>query len=328
VKPGVQKNILPLLAIVLAPALVRADVDSYAVFKVAVYGQTNSTRPVAVDSPDAYYFAAEVLTDTNGVMIDSASITAPDAATWQLSRNLHAPTNFDFISPYYADKAAFDSNFSNGGYLFSVNNGGYSEYVFAPEDLYSSVVPFFTGDTWSRFQSVDPAQPLKLCWNNFISNAGATSACIFVSILDIVHNCAYSSDALPADQTNLCVPANTLEPGTPYTIQILFSDRNDAAGFPLGDGAPALEGFDNLTFTSLNTLAPTLGIAPGTNAVVVSWPATASNYYLFFLESTPQLSPPSWSGLAATFTGNQVEAVVPTDGHAQYFRLVRLPLGP
>jgi len=324
-----RKLILVLLVIIWPADATRADVDSYSVFKVAVFDQTNSSQPASVDSPDAYYFAAQVDTDTNGLVTDSASVTcAPNYATYQMSRNFYASTNFYFNSIYYPDKAAFDSNFSDGPFLFALNDGGYSEEAFAAEDLYSSVIPYFTGDTWSRLHSIDSTRPLNLCWNSFVPNPDATSAYVFVAIYDIIHNYAYYSDALSPDQTNLCVPANTLEPGTPYTIQLFFSDRDDFAGYPLGDGASAVEGFDNLTFTSLQTIAPVLSIAPGTNAVIVSWPAIASNYFLFFLGSSPQLSPPSWSGVATTFSGTQNVAVVPTTGQSQYFRLFRLPVGP
>jgi hypothetical protein len=319
-----RKIVFVSLALVARETIVRADVTNYSIFKVANYQQIDSTQPTEVNSPEAYYFGSQLFASDYGEIITNAVMTAPDSVAYTMSGN-PVPTAYYYNSPYYAEKTNFDTDYPNGTYEFDVNDSSDYGFLTIPtEDLYTTSIPYFTGDTWCRLQHVDARRPLKLCWNSFIPNPDATSAFIFVRILDPFNNYAYTTNFLPSDETNVCIPCDTLSAGTTYTIQLLFSDRADDVNYGFNDDAPATSGFDVLTFTSLVTIDPVLCIAPGTNSVVLSWSLAASN---FGLESTRQLSPaPVWCPVTNTPTvvNNNNVVVLPTCHEAQYFQLYEL----
>jgi hypothetical protein len=288
----IQKLVLPFLAIVSCEPLARADVTAYNIFKTAVFQQTNATPPVWVNSPDAYFFGAQLFSSETGEYVTNATVTAPDSAVYPMPGN-PAPTYFNYGSDYYPDETSMDAAFPGGPYTFYVNDqtdsGGLNYPV---EELYPTVIPCFTGDTWCRLQAVDPARPLNIYWNNFIPDSGAQSAYVFLNIYNPSGNNVFGTNFLPFEQTNAAVPAYTLNAGTTYQLQIKFSDRVVVnSGF--SSSAAGTAGFDYETFTSLITVAPLLCIAPGTNAAVLSWSVAASN---FALES-PVVFPPLRCGV-------------------------------
>jgi hypothetical protein len=323
-KATMRKLVLPFLAVVLCGPSVRAQVYTYNIFKVAVYHQIDSTQPTMADSPNAYYLGAQLNADTNYEIIDDASLTTPNSIVYPMTGN-PVPTYFTYNSDYYADLAGLDADYPSGNYVFSVNDGDDSGMLTEPAvEIFTSTIPYFAGDTWGRMQAVDPGRPLKLCWNNFMPNPDATSAYIFVRILDPSFNYIYTTNFLASDVTNICLPAYSLYAGITYQIQLLFSDRADNVNYGFSSDAPATAGFDVLSYTSLNTLAPVLCIAPGTNAVILSWSVAASNYAL---ESTRRLSPaPAWCPVTNTpaVINNQNVVVLPTCHQAQFFRLYQV----
>jgi hypothetical protein len=317
-----RKLVLILPAIIACERMARADATNYAIFKVANYQQVDATQPTSVNSPSAYYFGAQLFSDDFGEIFTSATITTPESVVYTMTGN---PAAYYYNSPYLPDKTSFDAAYPNGNYEFTVNNGADSgELSIPPEDLYTTSIPYFTGDTWCRLQHVDASRPLRLCWNNFIPNPDATSAYTFIRIIDESNNYAYTTNFLAPDVTNICVPADSLSAGTTYVIQILFSDRADDVNYGFNDAAPATAGFDVLTFTSLVTCPPVLCIAPGTNTAILSWSVAASN---FGLESICQLSPsPVWCPVTNTPTvvNNKNVVVLPTCHQAQFFQLYEL----
>jgi hypothetical protein len=319
-----RKLVLVLLAITAGERMARADATNYAIFKVANYQQVDSTQPISLNSPDAYYFGAQLFANDYGEILTNASMTTPDSVVYPMSGN-PVPTAYYYNSPYYPDKTSFDADYPNGTYEFDVNDGSdYGLLTIPDEDLYTASIPYFTGDTWCRLQAVDASRPLKLCWNSFIPNPDATSAFIFVRILDPFYNYAYTTNFIPADVTNICIPADSLNAGTTYTIQLLFSDRADDVNYGFNDAAPATSGFDVLTYTSLVTGPPKLCIEPGTNAAILSWSIAASN---FGLESAGELSSATtWCPVtnAPTVVNNKNVLIVPTCHAARFFQLYEL----
>jgi hypothetical protein len=214
-----------------------------------------------------------------------------------------------------------DADFPGGNYTFTVNDGADSGLLTEPAtEIFTTTIPYFTGNTWSHLQSVNAACPLKLYWNNFIPDPDSTSAYIFVRILDQYYNYAYTTNFLASDLTEVCIPADSLNAGSVYTIQLLFSDREDDVNYGFDSDAPATAGFDVLTYTLLITDGPVLCITPGVGSATLSWSISASNYELQY---TYQLSPPSWHPLNSpvTVVGDQNQVVVQTSSQAEYFRL-------
>lgn len=301
--------------------IVRADIDSYAIFKVANYQQVDSSQPTVLNTPNAYYFEAQLFSTDSGEIVTNAIMTAPDSTIYPM-QGTPATTALYYKTPYYGDEMGLDALYPNGAYMFSVNDGTDSGVLTIPtEDLFTSTIPYFTGDTWSRIQSVDATLPLKLCWNSFVPNPDATSAYIFVRILDSSFNCVYTTNYISAGVTNICISAECLEAGTTYQIQLLFSDRADDVDYGFYTDAPATSGFDVLTYTSLVTLPPKLHVAAGTNSIILSWSVSASNYALE--SATEPNLPIAWSPVtnAPAVIGDSNVVVLPTSAQAQYFQL-------
>jgi hypothetical protein len=85
---------------------------------------------------------------------------------------------------------------------------------------------------------------------------------------------------------------------------------------------------DNLSFSasaqSTATNAPVLSIqGPAAGSLVISWPSPAAGYQLY---SATNLAPPAvWnlvSASAAPSNGTQYLTILPTNGSAQFFRLM------
>jgi hypothetical protein len=323
-KAKIQKLILPLLAIFLCGPSARAQVWAYNIFKVANYHQIDATQPAEVDAPNAYYLGAQLDAYTNFDIITNAVIIASDSDEYPMTGN-PVPTYFSYNSTFYPDLASLDADYPAGDYVFYVNDESDSGTLSEPADeLFTTSIPYFTGDTWSRLQAVNPNCALKLCWNNFIPDPDATSSYIFVRILDPFFNYAYTTNFIESDLTEVCIPPYTLSAGTPYTIQLLFSDRADNVNYGFESDAAATAGFDVLTYTSLVTDAPLLCIAPCTNSVILSWSITASN---FGLESACQLAADTvWNPVtnAPTVINNKNVVVLPDCHTAQFFQLYEL----
>jgi len=80
--------------------------------------------------------------------------------------------------------------------------------------------------------------------------------------------------------------------------------------------------FDLFLHGTVGPSAPTLTIQDTDQTVTLTWPATASDYWL---ESAPDLAPGAWSSLAAPpqLIGNQIQLQPATVHPKQFFRLAR-----
>jgi hypothetical protein len=316
-----QKIVLTLLAFVAGQCATHADVTSYAIFKVANYHQVDAAQPAGLDVPNAYYFGSQLFANDLGELVTNSVMTGPDSTVYPMPGS-PVPFAFFYNTPYYPDEASFNTAYPNSTYEFLINDATDSgELDMPPEDLYTTSIPYFNGDTWSRMQHVNAARPLNLTWNAFVPNPDASSAYVFVRILDPSFNYAYTTNFIAFDVTNICIPADSLSAATTYQIQVLFSDRADDVDYGFSDAIAATAGFDVLTYTSLVTIDPRLHIAPGTNTAILSWSVSASN---FSLESTDQLAgTPTWCPVTniVNVVNNKNEVIVPTCGHAKYFRL-------
>lgn len=320
-KTILQRAVVLLLALLSVKQSAQADVTSYAVFKVANFHQVDTNQPAGLDTPNAYYVGAQLFSTNGAEETTNAQMEVdPTGVTYPMPGS-PVPLAFFYNSSYYPDDASMTADFPGGEYDFSINDGTETAPLYEPAtELFTSATPYFTGDTWSRLQHVNAARPLRLCWNQFVPAPGTDVAWIFVRILDPDFNYAYTTNFIAPDVTNICIPADTLAAGTPYQIQLLFSDRAANAGSGFNSDALATVGFDCLTYTSLITIPPLLCIAPGTNAVILSWSVSASN---FALESTSDLAVPNWCPVTNVVSVVNCKniVVVPACRHQQFYQL-------
>jgi hypothetical protein len=296
-----------------------SQITTYTAFKTASYHQTAAAQPVAVDTPDAYFFGAEFFADIPN-NITNVAFTTPAGTNYS-----HDEANISFAgynSDYFETKTDFDAAFPDGIYVFSINQGSDSgNLTMATNELYSSDIPYFSGDTWTNLQSLDPGQPLTLNWNNFTPNPDANAAYTFIRILDVAaNNYVYSSDSLSPATTTINISAGTLNFNSDYRIELIFSDRSDLHNAGFGGEAEAIAGFDNLTYTYFTTIPLILNIAPAGTNVVLSWTNSASDYSL---QCTHDLTGGNWNFVTnpTNVIGNQIVVTNAICGSNTFFRL-------
>jgi uncharacterized repeat protein (TIGR03803 family) len=158
-------------------------ISSYTAFKTAIYAQTNATPPTTVDPSGPYFFGVQYFADNTNVITDGATFITPNNVNYTLLGSYIS--YFAYDSDYFYSKTDMDLAFPDGTYLFSINQEDlYSDLTLPSNELYSVSIPAFSGQTWNNLQSLDPGQSLALDWNSFTPNPLATSAFVFVRILD------------------------------------------------------------------------------------------------------------------------------------------------
>lgn len=314
------------------PRVLKADVEIYSAFKTAYFHQTDSMQPAAPDAPNAYDFAAQIITaSTSDVAID-AFFTTPGLGgqTYYMfpDPSVIPSTYFSYSSGYFDAKSTLDDNFPDGDYTFVIDDYTESGPLTIPvSEIYPADIPYFTGDTWASLQSVEPNSPLTLTWNDFVPDPSASEGIIFVRILDALTFAAPFSIFDYAGTTSTIVPAGALKYGTAYRLEVIFDNRTDTPnagfGFSMPGVATASMGFDYRTYAELTTILPQLSIAPAGTNVVLSWPTAASD---FQMESTPTLPNANpWNTITnhPTVIGDFNVLTNPASGSAQFFRLHR-----
>jgi hypothetical protein len=266
-----------------------ADVTSYSLFKTANYHQTSPAQPTAIDAPNAYFCGLQLFADTNvNEVVTNVAFFDPDNNFYVMD----APYSnyFDYGSPFYPDQVSLDAAFPAGDYLFVVDVDTNSQLYADSADLflnnnalYTTTVPYFTGNSWSNMLSLDPSVAQSFTWNEFATNLTSDVAYIFFRAIDTSNFNApaiYIGDFLSPTNTGVTAPPNLLQNGINYRVELLFSDRYGSVGGGFVSGAAATVGFDVLTYAYLNTIPPALTISNTGGAIVLSWPGSASNYQL------------------------------------------------
>jgi hypothetical protein len=318
-------GMVSLMLLLLGGGQIKAGINSYTAFKTAVYHQADATQPVVVDAPNAYFFGVQFFADTTNDITSGVSFTNPINVSYSVDvSNL---TYVAYNSDYFETETDMDAVFPGGLYTFSINVFSTNDVVSSGDltlptnELYSSSIPAFTGDTWTNLQSLDPGQPLTLNWNNFTPHSSITSAFVFVRILDVAaNNFVFAENLLPPGTTSINLPASTLDFGVNYRIELVFSDRVDVQHAGFGGEAEATAGFDNLTYTYFTAIPLILNIAPAGTNVVLSWTNSASDYSL---QCTHDLASGDWNTATnPTFViGNQIVLTNAICGTNTFFRL-------
>jgi hypothetical protein len=302
----------------------RAQVYNFSIFKIAVYQQSTPTPPTAPDSPNAFYFGAQLNT-TNSDGYKDVYFNGPEDMEF-LSEN--TPFYFDFGSPYFPDKPSFDAVYPSGEYDFYVdytNSTQTGSVIASDQEFYATNAAAFTTNCWYAMQQVDPAQDFELDWNSFVPTPSTTSAYTFIDIYDEDAGTEpFAADFLTPDTMTTNIPANTLQYGVTYRINAIFSNRQDTQNAGFG-GALGTVGMDKLTHTALVTIPPWLQISGAGTNVLISWPTLATNN--FELEAAGQLLPGAvWSVItnAPATVGSTNVLTLPATASSQFFRLASL----
>jgi hypothetical protein len=234
----------------LAPAAT-ASILNYDLFKNTVYDQVSDASPV---TPVGYFGSVGVIsnntTDFTAADVTSASPLSPMVL-------LGSGGNFSFATPFLATKSQLDADLPNGAlYTYNISSGtlgSQSATLSTPaSDAYSATVPFLTNSGFTALQGVNASSPISLSWNPYVAPLGVNTPLTFIGITRV-------SDGVLAFGTSgsnlfasTVVPGNTLQPGTQYDLDLVYSARiaTPNAGF---GGAGSFASFDlrtDLIFTT------------------------------------------------------------------------------
>jgi hypothetical protein len=141
-------------------------------------------------------------------------------------------TSFGFQSGGYASKGAMDIDFPPGAYHFSLQPTdpgalpSVTSLAVGAEHYAASGAPYLTGTSYSALQGMDAAQPVTLNFSPFVTNSGAASSFIYLTIYDNTsNNWVLAGSPLSASTNSMILGANLLEPGHSYAYELDYSSR-------------------------------------------------------------------------------------------------------
>lgn len=231
----------------------------------------------------------------------------------------------------HATQADLDQAFPSEATYKYIYSGG----LVGPEELelelgpdaYPSDVPYFTGDVYTRARTAfDASSDFELTWNAFTPHAEAVHS--FVEVLFENENTGEEiAWELDADATFFTVPAGTLKPGTPYAMEIMFS--NVMSGEE-DLGGTFFEKWTVIGFTTLaNGMEPSGGVTVEDRRPEFVWPAVAgATWYQLWINRDGATYQSEWVEDSTTWmpdadlrAGNYswwVRSWSPTDGHGEW----------
>ena len=229
------------------------DVDHLVVAKGLSYVQT--AGGVTLANGQSHDFQAQVKGSPNGV--NSVTLLLPGGA----SESLQLDGNEFHLQAGYLSQGGLDGDFPDGTYTFTVH---------AAHDGTRTIPLSLTGDSYpaapqaSNFaaaQHVSPNSPFTITWNAFAG--GTVSDFVSINVDDDTGNTVLRSPDIGepgalngTSPASFTIPANTLNPNTTYTCQILFAKIVQVNTTSYGGGVPAFAGYFALTTFPLTAVAP------------------------------------------------------------------------
>jgi len=239
---------------------VYAAVDEYLILKIIDYEQTeNDVQPTFSDE---FFFEAVINTvdgDFAAVNLGGAPAASPVAF-------------FDFGAGFaliveHTTKGGLDGAYPNGNSYTLDTSGGnlgtLSEPITFGTENYSTVVPFFTGNTYNDLQGVNSNAAINLAWNT-PSTGGTQVNFVGLIVEDASFNEVYFEE-LTVSSTSTIIPAGTLSPNTDYTVYLEWSSDfvDPPTSFPLS--AVGFSGHALETYIEFTTAADFFFVVGGTS---------------------------------------------------------------
>jgi len=215
-----------------------ATVSLFQLIKFGVYTQSSDLQP----STATEYAAYEQVVSNPG---DFTSATFAGAGS---SIPLSDSSGTFSATQLFGTQAALDAAVPNGtAFTFSLAGGSYDGQTASlttfTSDQYPASVPYLTGTTFDSLQNVNAANPIDLTFN---SEANGMAVIIGTGTTAV-----YTDFSLPTSATSLVLPANTLQPGTTYLLQIFSFASSVSTGFtPAATGLMQQGDSTGITFTT------------------------------------------------------------------------------
>ncbi len=258
--------LLAALSLSFLPPAARASILDYDIFKTAFYSQTTNSAP---STPLGFFGAVQVIssntTDFTAGQVTSTSPLSP----MTLSVSNGAGT---FQTPTLA-KTVLDTDLPNGAtYTYQISGGTLGTETATlstpASDEYSATVPFFTNNLFTSLQGVNAGSAIDLTWNSYATPSGVNTPLIFIGITQVSGGTLVFGTSGINTFTSSIVAANTLQPGTQYDLDIVYSARNltSSAGFSTATSFTAYDVRTDLVFTT----APAASTVPEPSSLALA----------------------------------------------------------
>ncbi len=218
----------------------QATISFVDLYHTNVFLQTGNGNTVSYDG--SYATMSLYSTDPNEFTSVSSTYPGPDSPV-TLAQD--ALTQYGYGSTYFGSQAAMDAAFPTGTYSFAAQRsvgGPLAASTTYSGNAYPQTQPFLLGTNFTDLQGMHSASPFAFQFSTFTPDPSTDSAYLFFVIFDQASGAVvYDAGALPPTTTGLTLPANTLNPGTSYVYDLIFSDRltvpSPGADFPAQIGS-------------------------------------------------------------------------------------------
>jgi len=201
------------------------NVNACVLAKVEFYDQTNAAPPLQADRSLTSRFFAEVQPKFPGGVTDG-TVTLPNGSVRKLGygfENYQAFVEYDDDLP---SPACMNSLYRPGKYKVTYNTcsqgAGSAVLTLGTERVFS--VAWVTN--WTEAQSIDPSQAFELRWTPFVG--ATTNDYVQVAVRNGTGEYVlwtpdeFEPGGLPGATASVSIPANTLDFGSQYWVNIIF----------------------------------------------------------------------------------------------------------
>ena len=253
-RPSLGVLVVASLLVGATPAVRASDISFVTIFKNIDYEQTSNVSSSSALSLNGTFFSADLFSKTANAY-GSASVMLPDGSSIALTQN--TPADYGFQTGLLADQATMDAMFPFGTYTFTGVNGPQTDTATLnyTADDYSQTVPFLTGNTYSALQGLNAAQSFTFGLSPFTPGGNQTDALLFLTVFNkSTGDVAFTQGFLNPSTTSITMGAGQLDPGTAYSFEVDYSDRDIANDLNGGEFPPQI-GFDVRTDGTFTTAA-------------------------------------------------------------------------
>lgn len=285
------------------------DITSYAVGKAKGYVQTNASS-VQLDGDTPYFFSAILESTTSGSITAGTvqDIDTPGTVKTLMSFGGH---EWEFEEEF-ATEAAMHAAYPDATYRINstgTNDGSRTVDV----ALSGSSLP--NAPQVSNFddaQMIDPAQPFTLSWNSFTGGRANSFVNLIIcengpqGPIEVLRSGFWgAADMLPSTATSYTIPANLLQLGKTYEVELAFYDVSSASttDYESGVPVPGVGAYASLTELEIKTQTPpapmfaNATIVPGTSVLQVDLQQTLPGQS-YVIEATTDFT--NWTTLLVT----------------------------
>jgi hypothetical protein len=299
----------------------------YSLTKGALYDQESTADPVP-ETPEGFYFGANISSPEGGAQITEASVTLPDGSTRDLEEF------FGFL--FYSDSAELESEleaaYPGGSYGLRFTQSGEPERVINMS-MPANNVPVPKILNYTEAQAIEAAADFTLEWNAF--NGAGTDDFLMVSVSDedtgdVVFEapdyCLPRELAVTA--TSVVIPAGTLVDGKTYSATLIFSKVFYAST----NQVPEMSGFGSLSRLTSFSMHAGAGGGPADPATLSDFQMLANGNpefrltgtaaQVYSIERTDDLTPtPFWTVVGTVTMDGSGQGVFEDDAVGKTFPL-------